>query len=445
MENIGLQNITISDIISRIRGSCGIRRTIMKRKIIIGLIIVAIIISGILFFIVQQKPKQVVGYTIGKGNYEEVVSAIGYVEYEVESSVQAEISGKIHSLNVKEGDRIESGQIIAQLDDSDAKKLYQDLEGSVTLAESRYKDSLVNYNASSINVQEQRQTKEVEIEGYKLTLMQLESDLRKKQELYNEGIIALSELEDIKDEQERIQNSIEVAQASLKAINNPTFTSQELKASIDVAKMNLEQQKTELDKYNIYSPYDAIVLETYVNSGDYIQSAQELIKIGSVDKKVVWVDIDEKYIGKVQLGQRAVLTAEPYPDNQYEGEITEFSPSINRDTGTIGVKVEIDEGKDAFIRNMSVKVDVTAVQYDDVVLVPGEYIFDKEDTAVLMVDKEGVVFLRSIIIQNQNKEMIYVLDGLEAGEVIIEPQDLVPGDVVEIEETITDIEKRVDD
>jgi HlyD family secretion protein len=417
----------------------------MKRKIIIGLIIVAIIISGIIFFIFQQKPKQVAGYTIGKGNYEEVVSAIGYVEYEVESTVQAEISGRIHTLNVKEGDRIEVGQIIAQFDDSDAKKLYQDLEGSVTLAEARYKDSLVNYNASSTNVQEQRQTKEVEMEGYKLTLRQLELELQKMQELYNEGIIALSELEELKHEEERIQNTIEVAQASLKAMNNPTFASQELKASVDVAKMNLDQQKTELDKYSVYSPYDAIVLETYVNSGDYIQSAQELIKIGSVDQKVVWVDIDEKYIGKVQLGQTAVLTAESYPDNQYQGEIVEFNPSINRDTGTISVKIEIAEGKDAFIRNMSVKVDVTTVEYDDVVLVPGEYIYNKEDTAVLMVDNEGVVFSRSIIIQNQNKQMIYVLDGLDAGEVIIEPKDLVPGDIVKIEAMMTDIEKRVDD
>ena len=417
----------------------------MKRKILLGILIALLIVIGIVWFINSKKPNEVIGYEIGTGSYEEFVSAIGYVEYQEESVVQVEVSGKVKTIYVDEGDLVSKGEVIALLDDTDALRVYEDLEGKLNLAKSRYEDYTTNYSVSSNNVQEQRQTKEVEIEGYKLSLEQINADIKKMQELFNEGIIAKSELEKLENEREKIENNIKVAQSALKATNNPAFASQELEVAMKVAAQNLDQQKEELKKYKVYSPYDSIVLESYVNEGDFVQPAQELIKIGSVNKKVVWVDVDERYIGKVQIGQEATLIAEAYPDQKYKGKIVGFSPSIDRETGTIGVKVEIVEGKDVFIRNMSVKVDVAAIQYDEVVLIPGEYIYDKEEMTVLMLNDEGDIIEHSISVENLNKEMIHVLDGLESGDIIIKPTDIAPGDSAEIKETITDVEKRVDD
>ncbi len=163
--------------------------------------------------------------------------------------------------------------------------MYQDLEGALVLAQSRYEDYLNNYEAALRNVSQQRQTKNIEIDGYKLAQQQLDTELIKLQQLYDEGVISYSELESVKNEQEVIKNNIEVGKASLNALNNPALISKELKASVDVAKEQLDQQALELDKYSIHSPFEAVILDIYINQGELVQAGQDIMQIGLANKK----------------------------------------------------------------------------------------------------------------------------------------------------------------
>ncbi|WZL80150.1 efflux RND transporter periplasmic adaptor subunit [Vallitaleaceae bacterium 9-2] len=409
----------------------------MKKKLSIGLIIFVIVASGTLVYY-SQMPKKVAGYTVSTGDYEEGISAVGYVEYEIETSIQAEVSGKLNEIYIQEGDKVAQGAIIASIDDVKARQMYQDLEGALVLAQSRYEDYLKNYEAALRNVSQQRQTKNIEIDGYKLAQQQLDTELIKLQQLYDEGVISYSELESVKNEQEVIENNIEVGKASLNALNNPALISKELKASVDVAKEQLDQQALELNKYSIHSPFEAVILDIYINQGELVQAGQDIMQIGLANKKVVWVEVDEKYIGTLAIGQEAMLTAEAYADQTFTGRITGFDSQVNKETGTIGVKVEVVEGREALIRNMSVRVEVITTSLNDVVLIPGDYLYGDNPTTVLVINAQGRVETRPIKIQNQNKEMIYVMDGLAPQDIIVAPLDIAPGDRVEIQEVIND-------
>lgn len=409
----------------------------MKKKLSIGLIIFVIVASGTLVYY-SQMPKKVAGYIVSTGDYEEGISAVGYVEYEIETSIQAEVSGKLNEIYIQEGDKVAQGAIIASIDDVKARQMYQDLEGALVLAQSRYEDYLKNYEAALRNVSQQRQTKNIEIDGYKLAQQQLDTEIIKLQQLYDEGVISYSELESVKNEQEVIKNNIEVGKASLNALNNPALISKELKASVDVAKEQLDQQALELDKYSVHSPFEAVILDIYINQGELVQAGQDIMQIGLANKKVVWVEVDEKYIGTLAIGQEAMLTAEAYADQTFTGRITGFDSQVNKETGTIGVKVEVVEGREALIRNMSVRVEVITTSLNDVVLIPGDYLYGNNPTTVLVINAQGRVETRPIKIQNQNKEMIYIMDGLAPQDIIVAPLDIAPGDRVEIQEVIND-------
>ncbi len=67
------------------------------------------------------------------------------------------------------------------------------------------------------------------------------------------------------------------------------------------------------------------------------------------------MEVDEKYIGTLAIGQEAMLTAEAYADQTFTGRITGLILRSIKN-GTIGVKVEVVEGREALIRNMSVRL-----------------------------------------------------------------------------------------
>ncbi len=69
---------------------------------------------------------------------------------------------------------------------------------------------------------------------------------------------------------------------------------------------------------------------------------------------------------------------------------------------------------------------------------PGDYLYGDNPTTVLVINAQGRVETRPIKIQNQNKEMIYVIDGLAPQDIIVAPLDIAPGDRVEIQEVIND-------
>jgi multidrug efflux pump subunit AcrA (membrane-fusion protein) len=118
--------------------------------------------------------------------------------------------------------------------------------------------------------------------------------------------------------------------------------------------------------------------------------------------------------------------------NEMKGTIAEFSPQIDIETGTIEVKVEILEQKEAFIQNMSVRVDFSAVSFDEAIVIPDEYLVSNDGTSVYMINNENVVVEKEISVYNQNLPNVYVIEGLEKGDVILMPEDLKVGEEVEV-------------
>lgn len=403
----------------------------MKKKIIIAALALVSILGVSLYALNSQQPIKIEGYSVDTGTYEEEISAIGYVEYETEMTLQSDIPGSIRQVYVKEGDQVDGQTLVIELDDTDARKRYASLEANLRLAKARYADYLTNYNVALSNANKQRETQEKQVESLELSLKQVQKELEKTQALQAEGIVPLANVEALQDQVASIQSNIDVAKAALNAVVNPTYSVEELEAAIALAELNLAQQEDVLSDFTIHMPFDALVLERFVNPGDYVQPASQLLQIGSVNDKVIWVDIDERYLSDISLGQVAWLTPESYPETRYEGQIVGFSPSVNRETGTIGVKIAVEKDNDKLIRNMSVKVDVTTVEYADVLLIPGNYLVDKEGLKVLMAKEGGLVEAFPVTIQNQNKDMVYVLEGLSKGDVVLDPAKVSIGDVVE--------------
>jgi HlyD family secretion protein len=404
----------------------------MKKRIIVFLLII-ISIGAAAYFIKAKNDAPILaeGITVEEGKYEEVISGIGYVEYEKEVVVRSEVGGKILTMPKTVSDRVEENELLMSIDDQDARLLYDDLAIAVELSKARLSDYKSAYYTSSSNVTKQEDIIVSEIEGLNLSLAQLENDIVNKTLLVNEGIVPQEELSILLENKDTLLQSIETLKVRQSAITKPSYTDKELSTAIEVAEKNRLQQEEALNKYQVISPIKGLIIESYAKEGELIQIGQDIMKIAADDKKYVIVDIDEKYLGDLKAGNEASLVLEQYPQEVIKGVINKTAPLINKETGTIEVKVEVLDKKDYFLQNMTVRVDFSTVSFDNAILIPGSYLVDEEELKVFILNQDQIVEERKVMVYNQNVASVYVTSGLNQGDIVLNPKDLEAGMIVD--------------
>ncbi|VDN47944.1 conserved protein of unknown function [Petrocella atlantisensis] len=113
----------------------------MKKKTIIGgVVVLVLLVSALVLWVNSNRPPVVNTYTVLEGPYEEVVSAIGYVDYEKEVIVSTQVGGIIREVAHDAGDRVDREALLITIDDNEARSIYEDLQTSLRLAQARLND-----------------------------------------------------------------------------------------------------------------------------------------------------------------------------------------------------------------------------------------------------------------------------------------------------------------
>ncbi len=195
-------------------------------------------------------------------------------------AVSAQMLGRITSLMADEGDEVQKGQVLIQLDDSDLRVRKIQADAALNLAEE---------NISLADVNEKR----------------AERDYERAQTQYQEGVITKEQFEHTQSgyEAAKVQTSIARAQSRVAA------------AQRDVV-------KTQLNNTTIISPMDGIVSKRWVLEGEVVQPGEEIFTL--YDLKDVWVtaNLEETKIGRLREGDRVQIKVDSYPGYDFSGRIT---------------------------------------------------------------------------------------------------------------------------
>lgn len=399
----------------------------MKKKIVIIVGGVGILILAFLFLFNNNKSVDVMGYEIIDTTYKDVISSIGIVEYDKQIQVKAEVSGTLLDVYKNVGDKINIGEQVARIDNSEALITYEEIKINSALSRARYDDYMNAYYKSEESIKDQKSLQENEIASINLEQSQLDIKIEETKLLVDEGVLPPKDLINLNEQMSLLKLRIESANTKLKSLRSPVLAVKEIKTTIDAANESKLKQELQLNKYLIEAPINGIVVEQLVEAGTYIQAGDVILKIASDAEKYAVVEIDEKYIGKVSLGKEAQILVEAYPDEIIKGIVEVISPEVDKDNGTIKVKVRIVEKMELFLQNMAVKVEFTSEIYNNVIVIPGGYLVNGENSSVFIKDDNGIAIKKEVVIYNKNAANIMVLDGLNAGDVILNPNNLEEG------------------
>ncbi|MDP9199661.1 MAG: efflux RND transporter periplasmic adaptor subunit [Pseudomonadota bacterium] len=299
------------------------------------------------------------------------------VEAERKAFVMPKVKGEIRSVLADEGKRVREGEVLARLDGDQLR-----LEVALAAA----------------------------------TMRKLERDFERNTELQDKGLISAVSIDNLKYELEAAKASWELAQLQLSYTNIRSPISGTVTQRLDVVKVG-----------NTVTPV-----------GGVIESADSsLFVVEDLDSLILRVNVPERELAKLSVGQLAELSFDAVPGRTFAGEIALISPYVDAATATFGVRIRVTETGGLLRPGMFARVAIVYERKLDALQIPRTALLDGDGPPKVFVVQDGKAAERSVSLGLSNGAMIEVVEGLKDGEqVVVVGQGAVkPGAAVRIVNT----------
>ena len=291
------------------------------KKIVTIIIAIAVIVGAFFFF--RSGDKKVTTYEtveLKKGSINNTVTATGTIEPITKVDVGTQVSGTISHIYVDYNSVVTKGQLLAELDRK--------------LLEAELKSEMANLKSSKSEFEYQ------------------DKNFKRLHQLHEKNLISETEYEEALYQYEKAQQAYEKAQATLvKAQSN-------------------------LDYATIYSPIDGVVLSREGEEGQTFAASFETPTMFTIAndlrKMQVIADVDEADIGQVLEGQRVTFTVDAFPDDTFEGDVTQvrLNPTTESNVVTYEVVIDAPNPELKLKPGLTANITVYTMEKNDILLAP---------------------------------------------------------------------------
>lgn len=290
--------------------------------------------------------KELRGMVAGPGRVEPVTEDI---------KLGSELSGKLRSVNVEEGDVIRRGQILAALENDDYRAQVRQYEADVLAKEANLRKVL---NGAR---RQERMEAWSTVMANRAVMETAAAEFERRQKLFDAGVIS-------RDEYQRYLRDSNVARAKYResyehhSLIDDRAREEDVslaQADLKLSRARLLEAKARYEKTLIRSPIDGTVLRKHHRNGESVSNSSTtpdpILTVG--DKKVlrVRVDVDEIEVSRVAAGQKAYVTADAFPNRRFWGRVVRVGEQLGRknvrtdeptervDTKILETLVELDQ------------------------------------------------------------------------------------------------------
>jgi len=168
------------------------------------------------------------------------------------------------------------------------------------------------------------------------------------------------------------------------------------------------------------APRDGLVLERNATEGMRAQPGDVLFRVA--DTSVVWalVDIAERDLGELVVGQPVELKARSFAGREFGGKVSVIYPQVNKDTRTARIRIELSNPDFALLPDMYVDAEIETGSHHPVLAVPDSAVLDTGSRQAVFVDKgQGRFEPRDVKLGHRGGGYIEIREGVAEGESVV--------------------------
>ena len=287
----------------------------------------------------------------------ELIAGPGRVEpYSEDIKIGSELSGRLKSVNIEEGDVIHRGEVLAELENADYRAQVESSRANVVA-----KEATLRKVVNGARWQERDEARS-SVNEAKAVMENAQTELHRRQELFSAGVVSREELE-------RYGREADVAKAKYdSAVQQHALVDDHAReedrafaeADLKLAQGQLDEAEARYQKTFIRSPIDGTVLRKHHRSGESVSNSSTVpdpvVTIGDRKTLRVRVDVDETDVSRVHEGERAYVTADAFGKTKFWGHVVRVGqqlgpknvrtdePTEKVDTKILETLVELDAG-----------------------------------------------------------------------------------------------------
>jgi HlyD family secretion protein len=343
-------------------------------------------------------------------DFVQTVVASGHVEAPHRVDVGAQITGTVVRVPVAEGQSVRAGDVLVELEATELRAAERQAAVAVAQAQARLRQ--LRDLQAPVAEQALRQAR--------VNLDNARSQQARNEELFRKGFIGEAAVEDTR-------KAVELADAQLRAAQTQLETARPAGSDFVVAETAVAQAQASLDAARartryaaIAAPADGVLIARNVEAGDVVQPGKVLMTLSPAGRSQLVVDIDEKNLRLLALGQTALASADAYPQQRFAAELVYINPGVNAQTGAVEVKLDVAEPPPYLKQDMTVSVDIEVARRPQALLVPLDAVHDATGAAPWVLRVEGGHAVRHTVKLGVTAAgFAEVLEGLQQGEVVL--------------------------
>ena len=388
-----------------------------KKKMIAGIILVLVLLVGYKMLFGQSAPSAypVATMPLMQRSLSETVSLKAPLEGTESVEVVSRLHSEITDIYVKEGDKVEKGQLLAKLDHADMQEAVDKAADALKLAQDRYNESIK---------QSQRE--------YDKAIQDLEaakSKYERMQKLYEEGAETMANLEDAEDAMQNAQRAVNAFNVQNGKVVGDASALQQL----EIDRKELQSKRKDLGDSLIKSPINGTVTRVNVKVGRFADDTDDkkpMFIIENVDQLQMQVLVSEYDIGKIAEGQEAMITADVLQGASVRGVVSRISPTGELTAGSttervVPTEIKLLESNAKLIAGISAKAEITIASVENAFVVPIGAILQNPDNSTsiaVLADNSTVHLIPVTVGLESDLEAQIVADELKDGlPIIINP------------------------
>jgi HlyD family secretion protein len=290
----------------------------------------------------------VIPVAVVRADLVQTLVASGHIATPSRVTVSSQISGIVTSIPVEVGDKVKSGDTLVKLDDSAAQASLAQAQGALAQSVARVNQQRELTLPAAVQ----------SLESVKATLENVFEIYTRTAKLARKGIVAKAALQ-------QAEANLEIARAQVKSAELQVASNQDggndfllIKSQQVQAQAALVGAQAHLETFVVRAARNGVLISRTVEVGNVIQPGSELMQLSPTGATEIVVQVDEKNLSLVALGQGAIISADAYSQETFPAHVVFIDPAVDLARAAVAVKLGVENPPTYLRQDMTVSVDI---------------------------------------------------------------------------------------
>ena len=356
-------------------------------------VVILVAVAAVIVYWVRFAPVAVATQAVEQGSVVAEAMGTGTLEARIKVTISPKISGRISAVLVDQGDRVEAGQELVRLDDSDLQRQVEVSESAVGAAN------------AAVNRQEADRARALAV------VDQARYDYDRIKKLIAQNTAAETEFEDA-------TKTLRVAEAEMARADAALIEAQK---QLVAAQKTLEYQQAKLADAVVRAPCAGLIARRDRDPGDVVVPGTSVLLL--LDTSEMWISawVDETEMSRLSPSQPARVVFRSEPQKSYSGEVARLGRETDRETREFLVDVRVADLPTNWAAGQRAEVYIETGRAEQAVRVPARFILWRDSRPGVFVEQAGRAAWRAVQPGLRGRDLVEIRDGLRPGERLITP------------------------